>query len=296
MISRKTSDFKLKSFVAALILTMTSQPLLAQYFQGPQTMSLAGSGRGAEFGLETVHLNPATLVYAPQGDAALFYNFGKIPENGHNKETMAVSALENNPDTLFSGSLNFVKQTFKFEDRNKITEESWLLYGAKKFLNRWSLGLGFHHMRQNDYQYGIKNYFQSSVGIHYKFSQHLGVGMSYLNFLDSYDYEPNSIVPELGVGMTYFYQDMLRVQLDVIQLTRGNPSKKLKYALGIESFLNDYVSLRLGYRINKVVDKNTVHAGLGLNGPRLQLHYSYSQDPKINKNAMHGVDLRVPFW
>lgn len=288
--------FKTKSFVTALILTMTSQPLLAQYFQGPQVMSLAGSGRGGEYGLEAVHLNPATLVYSPEGDAAIFYNFGKSPENGTDQKTLGFTALENSSENFFSGSLSFIKNTYDFENRPSIYEESWLLYGAKKFLKHWSLGLGLHHMRQNDYKNGIDKYFQSSVGLHYKHSQHLGFGLSYLNFLGNFDFDPASIQPELGAGVTYFYKDMLRMQLDIVKITRRNPQDKLNYSMGIESFINNYVSLRLGYKINKVLDNNTIHTGISLNGPRLQLHYSYSQDPKINQNAMHGVDLRVPLW
>lgn len=293
---RNKTDFKIASFVLALTLTMTSQALFAQYFQGPQVMSLAGSGRGGEHGLETAHLNPATIIHAPEGDAGIFYNFGRRPESGTKQKTLAVVALENNKDTFFSGYLAYIKNTLDFEDRPSIYEESWQAYGAKKLFKDWSFGVGVHHMRQNDYKFGIDSFFQASMGIHYKFSKYLGVGLSYLNFLNSYDPSAASILPELGGGVTYFYKDMLRLQVDLVKITRNNPKNKLQYAFGVESFLSDYMSLRLGYKINDLLHKTSLHTGIGLNGPRLQLHYSYSQDPKSNKNAMHGVDLRVPFW
>ncbi|MEK6556066.1 MAG: hypothetical protein AABZ31_12550, partial [Bdellovibrionota bacterium] len=63
---------------------------------------------------------------------------------------------------------------------------------------------------------------------------------------------------------------------------------------GIESFIDAFLVLRMGYQINELEDRNYYSLGFGFTGPRLKIDYSYQQNEDYTKGAMHSVDFRLP--
>ena len=64
---------------------------------------------------------------------------------------------------------------------------------------------------------------------------------------------------------------------------------------GLETYLNDWMIIRLGYQNNNVLSKNFTTAGLGFSGPQFGFHYGYLTNVSNRNEDRHTVDLGVPF-
>ena len=98
----------------------------------------------------------------------------------------------------------------------------------------------------------------------------------------------------IGLGAQYTYLSFIRFRFD-IESGPKNKTDRLVYMGGIETYMNDWMILRLGYQNNNVVSKNYTTAGLGFAGPQFGLHYAYISNVANNRDDQHSIDLGIPF-
>lgn len=96
------------------------------------------------------------------------------------------------------------------------------------------------------------------------------------------------------LGMAYVYQSFAQIRFD-IETVEKQPSDQFIYKLGLETYLNDWVITRFGYRNDNINAMNFTTAGLGFAGPQFGLHYAYQAEAKSLIDPIHIIDLTVPF-
>ena len=97
------------------------------------------------------------------------------------------------------------------------------------------------------------------------------------------------------VGMNFNYKKFLRVKADLTS-NEHYVWKKPAAAVGLESFLNRWVVLRLGVKRDFFTENNYFGTGLGFVGPKFSIHYAYLSGQETEKSTRHTLDLNVPIW
>jgi hypothetical protein len=89
--------------------------------------------------------------------------------------------------------------------------------------------------------------------------------------------------------------DFFRARLDLSRQLEFNPDGEWQIQGGFESFISEFIVLRLGYDYNHLTQENNFTIGLGFEGPRLKLDYAYVDNGNRLGGALHSIDLRIPF-
>ena len=284
-------------FSAAVFIYLIPAQVQAQYYTGPISSALGGTGRAASEPEEGVFLNPAVLPHAKEFSTALFYDDGQVGD-GLGETTLGVSFVDNTEGIFIPGSVSYLRRRRTFPGMPSVNEEYWQVSVGKFVTQYLSLGLSIHN-RSID-QEGAEDftYWNGSLGGLWAPSPQWGLGLVWENFsAKQKDSIPGYLedLPEVGLGFVYLFENILKARLDASQLLEENPDKKWKLGLGVETYLNNFMALRLGAELDEVSDRQFVTAGLAFLGPRLKIDYAFRKNTKDGKGAMHSVDFRVPF-
>ncbi len=107
---------------------------------------------------------------------------------------------------------------------------------------------------------------------------------------------PDSVdkVTTTTAGIAYVYQSFAQVRFDM-ETVEKQPSDRYIYKIGLETYINDWIITRFGYRNDNISSMNFTTLGLGFAGPQFQLHYAYQTEAKSTVDPLHIIDLSVPF-
>ncbi len=269
----------------------------AQYFTGPISSALGGTGRAATEAEEGQFLNPAILPHAREFSSAIFYADGEMGK-GLGQTVMGVGFVDNTEGVLIPGGLTYLKTRRTFPDKPPVNEQYGLVAIGGFLARHFTGGLSIHY-RDIVEEGGLDtSVWNGTLGLLFAPQPDWGIGLTWDHFLtgDS-DKLPKHLrdMPELGLGAVYLYNEIFRFRLDVAKALEKDVQRKYRFGFGIETFTSSFLAVRVGAERDEIADKTFVSAGWAFAGPRLKLDYSFKNDVRNGNGAMHSVDFRVPF-
>lgn len=285
-----------KAIFLVWLIQTTSETAQAQYYTGPIARGSGGAGRAAAEASEVTLLNPGILPHAPKFTGAGFYGDGALSAQESQTE-YGGSLVDNNPEAIVPGGLAYVQRHRRFHNDSDV-DEKYVQFSVGNFVYR-HLALGFTALRLEQDIKGGKSFVQwdGVVGLHYNPIPSLGLALVYYHFVkpSSDTPRPLRLDPQLSFGAYYIVMESFRLRWDLSQVQEFNEERKLRWQMGAETHLGPFFTLRFGADTDNLSDQDWLTAGFSFNGPRFHIDYAYAKNQKQTHNAMHSVDLRVPF-
>ncbi len=260
----------------------------AQNTAGAVSTATGGAGVGVLDMNEGVLINPALIPAYKQKQMTFSYSknrFGvSLADNGADALFPAVIAYEQLSNDFFKGKIFHLILAYDFAKENSSS-------GAFTF------GLDYGY---NDFKIlsTDKNYKQNklSAGLFFQANTEFAVGLVYKNKGLNDTELPNSFdqASSISGGFSYVYQTFAQFRLD-IEKFENQISDRYIYKLGLETYLNEWIITRIGYRNDNLNSLNFTTLGLGFAGPQFNFHYAYQTESKNSIDPLHVVDLSVPF-
>ena len=271
----------LTTFVALICLVSTSS--FAFEIQGSASAALGGAGVGSINAVDGGFINPASIGLLERNSASL-----NIANKG-----FRVYFADNGSDSMFPAALGY-NQADLYGMKTKTVH----LMLAKAVQDKFAFGTNVHFQElQID---GLEPTYRQTLidlAILVKPFEFLSLGLAYKNkpttdteLSDSIDNNPS-----LSFGFEYNYIDLLFVKTDIESAQNSNLEQKQIYKFGIETHMNDWLILRLGYQNNNILGQNYSTAGFGFGTANYGLHYAYVKESNFKKDTYHSVDLTMPF-
>lgn len=283
-------------FVCSVTFNLTQNLAYAQYFTGAVAQSTGGAGRAGAEASELTLINPAVLAHSPAFSGGLFFLDGDEGP-GDRSRYMGLNIVDNNEEAIFPGALSYIRRDRELKNIGEI-QEDYLNVTAGGFVYK-QISLGASLIRLEQKVSGGESYEQWNgvLGFHHTPHPDFGWALVYYHFAF-----PGADVPQalrlstkVAAGISYVFTELFRFRLDISREERENPDRKLAFQGGLETFLNDFIILRLGASRDERAEITRWTGGLSFNGPRFKLDYAYVSNEDKGEGAMHGVDLRIPF-
>ncbi len=248
----------------------------AQVTIGSVSSSTGGTGRAAVSPGDSVILNPA-MLYHLRG--YIFYSSYRPGES-----LFALS--DNTKETVIPTAFTLSK---------KENFQNFRLTLADHVYKGISMGLSAHYSEHSENNIHAHQW-NSDLGFSYLPTKQIGLGLVFYNLQGESKDLPaeDRLQRQVGLGGTYLYRNFLRWRLDVLSGPENSMSKPTAM-VGMESLLNKWMLLRLGYQENSSTEQKYATAGLGLDYPRFSLNYGFEAELEKSQNKRHSVDLAIPF-
>lgn len=268
----------------------------AEIFRGPLSSSMGGTGRAASDAGESAFLNPALIPLLKNYEFDAYFRDGAA-DSGQHRNAYGVGAGDNTSDVLFPGAIHYLRLRDMGRANAGTSSELWHLAVGRAATKHFAFGASGYRLSSKvdgDREYVQWNY---SLGLLFTFTP--DIGMAYV--LDHIA-KPGSNVPwglrqdlQQGVGFFASLGELMRVRLDLTRNEVNNPEHRLVYMLGFENVSGEFAIFRTGFRRDDERNQNYLTVGVGFNGPRLKLDYSFEKNLRGSSGALHGVDIRIPF-
>lgn len=281
--------------VSNIFIFLSSFTVQAQSFTGPISQSLGHTGVAAYDSAENTLINPATLVLAPGFEWASYYE-GGTPQSSVRQSVWGLTLVDNGQQIAFPGTITYLKNRYRKEGAHTVNSEYWGAGVAGYFFKTMALGLHIHRLDQK--VEGGESYETWNADLGYLVhGATSALGVSLLHILDNPTTVPEALrsQPQLKVGGQYIWGRQFLYRVDMTYQLKQNPKNDLVYGVGIGHIFNSFLVGRLGYFWNTPQKEQLASVGLGFNGPKLKLDYSYQRGVKGHKEELHGVDIRVGF-
>ncbi len=269
----------------------------AQQLTGPTAAAMGRAGVAAAEASEGIFLNPAMLVHGKEFESGFIYQDGYEARQTH-KQTMGLSLVDNSPDIFLSGGFAYLQGGRTHPLLPGTVQEKLIQGSAARFAFR-QLALGASLKYLESAIRSAKDYEQwnADVGLHWAFHPDAALGISYYNVARNGRSVPLAIrlLPEWRVGVHWILLEFLRGRLDFSRPDQENPQRKGRIHTGLQAEMAEWVSLRLGALFDDVAGRNFLTGGLGFDGPKLKINYSFEKPLRGTNGALHTVDFRVAF-
>jgi hypothetical protein len=282
---------------AYLILMFFLAPFArAEFYRGPITKSLAGSGRAGLPGMESAFLNPALIPLVKASEMSVFYNDGYTgPSELRNGWGLGI--IDAHKEVYFPGALHYVRTRETGRASGAVDGELWHMAVGKNISDRLAVGGSLYrltHDVEGDSEYEQWN---GALGFLILISENMGVAYVLDNPAKPAGRTPIGLREDMQhhIGFYGTIAQAIKVRADIGRQEKFNPDHKLNYALGVESMTSKWLLFRAGFRRDELADRRLWAAGLGFNGPRLRVNYAFEKNPEGTGGAAHSVDLIVPF-
>lgn len=271
-------------------------PLLAnaEAFRGPWSSALGGAGRAGIDSAEAALLNPALLPLVRNYEFEGYYRDGELDPDQH-KTDWGLGAADNRSDVLFPGALNYIH----LHDANvagaPADGELWHVAVARRIFDI-SVGLSGYMLTYNVNGQSYRQ-FNYNLGTLWMITPDIGVAYVLNNIAKPGSDVPQELRQDLqqGVGFLASIWEIARIRFDITRNEVNNPDQRLVYMAGFENQMSAYGIFRMGYRLDDQNDQRYLTAGIGFNGPRLKLDYTFEKNLEGTSEALHSVDMRIPF-
>lgn len=276
----------MKIFILTFIsvMTISLHSFAAALSPGAVSTATGGSGRGTTEPVDSVLLNPAVVAQL----STKFFSANYTPNQ------WGITISDNGSEALFPAALSFVKSDVNSFKTQQLSLA--LSYSIKKV---FAIGLSVSMLEYDLGNVAFEQKYRQTlgdVGVIYAPSPVFGIGLV-ANKIFSTATEINEGLQKqktFGLGAQYTYKEFVRFRFD-IESAPENKTDRLVYMGGMETFMNDWIIVRLGYQNNNVLSKNYSSLGLGFNGPQFGLHYAYISNVVDKSEDKHSIDLGIPF-
>jgi hypothetical protein len=259
--------------------------------------ALGGAGLGSSDEGEQILLNPAALVHGSVFTSSLFYIDGYEAEDQHDR-ALGVTLADNSKDVFFAGSYGYIDRRRTFANQNSRDEQYHQVTIARFVAPHLSVGATYTYLTTNIEGGSTYRQADGHLATHWNPTPELGFGLVFYNVGSRKEEAPKEIqnLDKVAVGVHYIFRPEFRFRMDVSQLLVENPDAKSRYQVGVESHITATFVTRVGFDRDNLADQGGITFGLGFDGPRLKADYFYRKNPDYSEGALHGVDLRLPFW
>jgi hypothetical protein len=267
----------------------------ADLYRGPLSSAMGGTGRAAMDSPEGAFLNPALVPLMKNYELDGYYRDGLL-DPGQHRTSYGVGAADNSEDVLFPGALHYMRLRGTGQASAGADSELWHVAVGKNIGNI-SFGISGYRLDtkvERDREYVQWNY---SLGFLGMINPDMGVGYVLKNIAKPGADVPLGLRQNLQQGLGYFASlgTVARVRVDVTREETHNIDKKLSYMIGFENLASEYGVFRIGYRRDDQNAQDYLTVGGGLEGPRLKIDYAFEKNLKGTSEALHSVDMRLPF-
>lgn len=273
-----------------LVLALLSGP--ARAYQGAVTGATAQSGRAALDVADTPFLNPAGVRYMRGYHFASTYSSGSlIPEV--NQRQYSLSLTDNVDDTIIPTSLGFNETVQYTDDRKDVRKDFQLSFAYEAFPD---VALGLTLGYQDDSMTERYKQTKASIGGLWYANSNLAFAAVFEGLVPSEKNIPVEIRqrPSTHFGTSYLMRKVIRMKAD-LSTNSENSLSQPTLSTGVESFLTQWVIVRVGTQYNSELKKSLYTGGIGFQGPRFSANYAYMTE-SINNQTRHAVDLNIPLW
>lgn len=268
----------MRNIIAILLISFSTWASLESTtkLSGSIASGLGGAGRAAVAPGDVSTLNPANLAHL-RG----YYLYSRYLPG----ET-AYAISDNTPETVIPASAYYYQNQY---------ERTFKLSFAEKIRKKLSIGFsGSYYQFKNEDQTASRA--NVDFGVSFVPKDTMGFALVGYNLIGA---SPNEIIkdrtaPQLGIGSHYIYKGFLRVRADYVT---GNNYKISdgQVMMGIENYLNRWMTWRLGFQENLNDTRDLATAGWGFDLPRFKLNYAYLTETGSEPEIRHSVDLSIPF-
>lgn len=253
--------------------------------EGAVAAATGGAGVSVVNLNDSAFMNPATIPLYSRKELSFSYS----------SERFAASIVDNGEDAFCPAAIGYEKfsnDAFKSNVYHLI-----LGYGYESTLGNVSFGADFNmnDMKLTGSETSYKQT-RAAIGFLIQPTKTLSFGITHKNIAlndtdlaDSIDH-----VTTTTAGMAYIYNSFAQLRFDV-ETVEKQTTTRYTYQWGIETYVNDWIITRLGYRNDNISMMNFTTLGLGFAGPQFQLHYAYQTEAKSTVDPLHIIDLSVPF-
>ncbi|MGE4130677.1 MAG: hypothetical protein AB7F86_03520 [Bdellovibrionales bacterium] len=268
----------------------------AQVYRGPISSAIGGGGRAGLQSTESALLNPALIPLVTEPEFMGYFKDGQAGVGRH-EHAYGVGALDNSKDVFFPGAFHYMRTRETGLASGPASGELWHMGIGKNFSEHLALGLSGYYLKHR--VSGDQDYKQinASLGVLVLVNEFFGVGYVLDNLAGPASRTPRGLRQDTQQGLGFYgaISHMARLRVDLTRQERFNPDHKMAYTLGFESLMHDFFLLRMGYRRDELADEKIWTAGLGFDGPRLKIDYTFEKNEEHVSGAVHSVDMRVPF-
>jgi hypothetical protein len=261
-----------------------SKIALGSPFGGAITAGSGLSGRAVVDEAEGASQNPALIPFSK----GYHIRVTGLKDGGDvANSALRLSILDNLPDTAIPASILYSE----FRNQQNFTEREFLVNFGNLITERTGLGLGVGYRTRPDLDLNNpeqrgRSQVYAMAGVQHYFTNELSLAGTL---------EPQNF----GIGMSYIFQRLIRLRLDVAQLGEGMTLAsgwQTTSSVGGETFMNRWFVLRLGAaQVGSLPFRTTW--GLGFMGPRLKLNYAYAPFNILRSSEYaHWLDLSMPVW
>lgn len=267
----------LRKTVLFFLIHVSASGALAQVFNSSVSSAAGGTGRAAVEASDAALMNPSTLVHLK---GTYFYT--SLAE-----KEFAITLSDNSPSSAMPTALGFVQKKADLV-QGESTLQDITLSLAEFVKERWSLGLTGHYyslsLPGDSYRH-----INADLGMMFTPKAHIGLALVAYNIFGENKDIPEAFRPKtsLGAGFNYIYLKTIRFRLDA--------TSEAVFMGGLESYLSDFLIVRLGYQEDADDDRRLGTAGIAFKGPRFALSYAYQGNPQNSGDYRHSVDLEIPF-
>ncbi len=217
-------------------------------------------------------------------------------------DQMTLALVDNNRDNFFPAGLFYNQKKYEDDRPLELQEEhTFGLAAGGIVVPRLQYGIA---IKSEQYRIGDQRYKQigSDIGLLFVPTVNFGVGLVRYNAISSADKEIEKEVgvSAWGVGVNYFYKQIIKLKMDFQAREELNPKGGFVEA-GIESRLGTFTAFRMGYSwlvAQNELDPSPIDRkytmGFGFLGPQFHINYAYI-DEKPSNESVHSIDLAIPF-
>jgi len=277
----------------SLFMTQNSS---AEFFRGPISSAMGGTGRAGLSSSEGALLNPAIIPLIKNYEFIAFYRDGYVGPGEHRQGWM-VGAVDNSEGVLFPGAGHYGKIRDTGRSVAGVNGEIWHAAGAYLFDDRLSIGASAYRLHYASKGHPSYTQWNGSLGMVALLTQDMSVAYVFDNIGRPASKTPLGLRedPKHSLGVFARVAQLMSMRFDLQRESEFNPKGRLTYMTGLESLTSEFFVIRLGYRLDDLRGIRVATGGFGFNGPRLKMDYSVEKNLEGTSGALHSVDLRVPF-
>jgi hypothetical protein len=287
----------LKIFIATNSVNYVSSICHAQYLTGPVASSIGGAGRaGVEAGEQHL-MNPAMIAYGESLISVPVFMDGYLGPDEHDR-VLGITLAESGEEIFAPGAFTYVNRRQTFPDRNTREEQFYQISMGKNILPGLVMGGGFHLREVKELGGASNTVMNLDLGFHIPLTEYAGLGLVFYNVAPRKAGIPANFQEDhsVGFGSRFLIHELVAARFDLTHQLSSNPDAHWGVNSGFEWKIKQLWVFRSGYDYDGLKNRKFWTAGLGFEGPRLVVDYSYKDNLDETTGAMHGVDFRLPFW
>jgi hypothetical protein len=286
----------MRAFILVLISAFFIQPLYAEIYNGPISAAMGGTGRAGIGSSEGAFVNPATIPLIKGYEFVGSYRDG-YARDGQQRNGWMIGVVDNHEDVMFPGTIHYGRTSDTGRGPGRVRGELVHAAGAYLINNYWSVGASVYRLSSKIDLYPGYTQWNGSIGTVYLLNENISLAYVLDNLAKPGSDVPKPLREDMRQSVGFFGRvaDVAVLRVDVARSEKLNPDKRLVYMLGFESATSEFMVFRAGYRLDDQHNQRFWTAGLGFNGPRLRIDYSFEKGFEESSGALHSVDMRLPF-